>query len=53
MTKQIMWANLDAPSFDHAVELENRSQILATMTSDSAAAMRAFVDKRSPNLTGN
>jgi enoyl-CoA hydratase len=52
MTKQIMWANLDAPSLDHALELENRTQILATMTRDSPEAMRAFVEKRPAEFTG-
>ena len=28
-TKQVMWANLDAPSLETALHLENRSQILA------------------------
>ncbi|MGD9792406.1 MAG: enoyl-CoA hydratase/isomerase family protein [Acidimicrobiia bacterium] len=52
MTKEIMWANLDAPSFEHALALENRTQILATLTSDSAEAMQAFVEKRPPTFTG-
>ncbi|WP_322769596.1 enoyl-CoA hydratase/isomerase family protein [Frankia sp. Cr1] len=51
MTKKIMWANLEA-GFDSAIELENRTQILASMTADSAEAMRAFVDKRTPTFTG-
>jgi enoyl-CoA hydratase len=28
-TKQVMWANIDAPSLESALHLENRSQILA------------------------
>lgn len=52
MTKQVMWANLDAQSLDHGLELENRTQILATMTRDSPEAMRAFLEKRSPNFSG-
>ncbi len=51
MTKKIMWANLDA-GFTPAIELENRTQILAAMTADSGEAMRAFVEKRQPVFTG-
>jgi len=29
MTKEVMWANLDAPSLAHAIHLENRTQTLA------------------------
>ena len=29
MTKEVMWSNLDAPSFEAAIHLENRTQILA------------------------
>ncbi|WP_131746668.1 enoyl-CoA hydratase-related protein [Frankia sp. Cppng1_Ct_nod] len=51
MTKKIMWANLEA-GFDAAIELENRTQILASMTADSAEAMQAFIEKRPPVFTG-
>jgi enoyl-CoA hydratase len=51
MTKKVMWANLDA-DFDAAIELENRTQILAALTADSQEAMRAFVEKRSPVFAG-
>ena len=29
-TKQVLWANLEAPSLDAALQVENRSQILAS-----------------------
>lgn len=50
-TKQVMWQNL-AASFDQAIELENRTQILAVGTEDFAEATRAFVEKRPPEFTG-
>jgi enoyl-CoA hydratase len=48
MTKLGMWANLDAPSFRHAMQLENRTQVLGTFTGNMSEAGRAFVEKRPP-----
>jgi enoyl-CoA hydratase len=48
MTKRGLWANLDAPSLRHALELENRTQVLGTFTGNMREAMRAFQEKRSP-----
>ena len=52
LTKQVVWSNLDAASFESAIELENRTQVLASMSRDSAEAMRAFVEKRPAVFTG-
>ncbi|HEU0203769.1 MAG TPA: enoyl-CoA hydratase-related protein [Burkholderiaceae bacterium] len=52
-TKRLMWANLDAPSLDAALELENRAQVLALTTADFAEGARAFVEKREPRYTGH
>jgi enoyl-CoA hydratase len=48
MTKEVMHANLDASSIEAAIQLENRTQILAGTTGDIAEAARAFVEKRPP-----
>jgi enoyl-CoA hydratase len=48
MTKSGMWANIDAPSFRHAVELENRTQALGTFTGNLDEYAAAFRDKRPP-----
>jgi enoyl-CoA hydratase len=48
MTKLGMWANLDAPSLRHAMELENRTQVLGTFTRNMTEAGRSFVEKRDP-----
>jgi enoyl-CoA hydratase len=48
MTKLGMWAGLDAPSLRHAIELENRTQVLGTFTGNMTEAGRAFVEKRDP-----
>ncbi|HVR50778.1 MAG TPA: enoyl-CoA hydratase-related protein, partial [Pseudorhodoferax sp.] len=51
-TKQLMWANLEAPSLQAAIELENRAQVLALMTEDFREAVAAFGEKRPPRFTG-
>jgi enoyl-CoA hydratase len=48
MTKLGMWANLDAPSLRHAIQLENRTQVLGTFTGNMTEAGKAFVEKRPP-----
>lgn len=48
MTKEVMWANLDAPSLESALHLENRTQILAATSGDIMEAAAAFVEKRQP-----
>jgi len=48
MTKIGMWANLDAPSLRHAIELENRTQVLGTFTGNMTEAGLAFREKRDP-----
>jgi enoyl-CoA hydratase len=50
-TKRLIWQNLDA-SYDAAIELENRTQILGTMTEDYSEALRAFTEKRPPVFSG-
>lgn len=51
-TKSVMWTNLDAPSFEAAVELENRAQILGSLTNDYKEATAAFTEKRPPAFRG-
>lgn len=48
LTKQGMWIALEIPSFDAAVEFENRQQVLSAMTSDQAEALAASKQKRAP-----
>ena len=49
MTKSGMWANIDAPSLRHAIELENRSQALGTFTGNLDEFASAFMEKRPPD----
>jgi enoyl-CoA hydratase len=48
MTKKGLWTNVDAPSLRHAIELENRQQVLGTFTGNMTEASRAFREKRKP-----
>ncbi|MCB1262768.1 MAG: enoyl-CoA hydratase/isomerase family protein, partial [Acidimicrobiales bacterium] len=48
MTKRGMWLGIDAPSLRHAIELENRTQVLGTFTGNMTQAAVAFMDKRDP-----
>jgi enoyl-CoA hydratase len=48
MTKQVLHRNVDAGSLESAIELENRTQVLAAHTTDGAEALHAFLEKREP-----
>jgi enoyl-CoA hydratase/carnithine racemase len=48
MTKQVMWANVDASNVEAAIHLENRTQILASTTGDVMEAAAAFAEGRAP-----
>jgi enoyl-CoA hydratase len=48
MTKETMWQTLDAPSLRHAIDIENRTQILCSANGEIAEARRAFQEKRAP-----
>jgi enoyl-CoA hydratase len=45
-TKQVLWANLEAPSLQAALQVENRSQILATTSGEMREASEAFRRRR-------
>lgn len=48
MTKEVMWSQLEVGSLQAGIDLENRTQIMTSMTEDMAEAVRAFVEKRPP-----
>lgn len=50
LTKQGMWLALEVPSFDAAVEFENRQQVLTAMTDDQAEALQAWSERRAPTF---
>lgn len=48
LTKVGMWTNFEVTSLRHAIQLENRTQVLGTFTGNMTEAGRAFRDKRAP-----
>lgn len=46
MTKELLNFSLDAPALRHAIEMENRTQVLCMLTEDFDEAMTAFAEKR-------
>jgi enoyl-CoA hydratase len=52
MTKQVLERNVDAPGLQAAIELENRTQTLATRTADMHEALAAFRERRPPRFEG-
>jgi len=46
LTKELLNFNIDAPSLESAVQLENRSQTVCGFTEDAKEAAKAFFEKR-------
>jgi enoyl-CoA hydratase/carnithine racemase len=45
-TKQVLWANIEAPSLQAALQVENRSQILSSSSGELKAATAAFATRK-------
>ena len=50
LTKQALNINLDAPSLESAIELENQTQNVASKSIDAREASLAFYEKREPKF---
>jgi enoyl-CoA hydratase len=50
LSKEVVHTNIDAPSLAAALELENRTQVLATRSPDMVEALTAFREKRAPRF---
>ena len=50
MTKEVMWSALEIGSRQAAVDLENRTQVLASFTADHVEAREAFLERRPPEF---
>jgi len=46
MTKETMWQTVDAPSLRHALDIENRTQIMCTATGELTEAFAAWRERR-------
>ena len=53
LTKEGLNMAIDASGLEAAMALENRNQLMCSKTDDAKEGMMAFVEKRSPNYTGN
>jgi len=49
MTKEVAWSQLEVGSLQAGIDLENRTQILSSMTGDLDEASAAFLAKRPPS----
>lgn len=52
VTKSSLQFNVDAPSLEAAIEMENRAIFMSQSTLDSAEKREAFIEKRKPVFTG-
>jgi enoyl-CoA hydratase/carnithine racemase len=46
LTKRVMWDNVDQPSLTRAIELEDRTQVIAVTTRDAQEARAALLERR-------
>ena len=51
MTKDIIWVNLENPSLEAAIEIEDRNQLMLGFTENLPEAIRAFGADREPVYT--
>ena len=51
MTKEVMWSQLEVSSMQAGIDLENRTQIMTSMTDDMTEAVAAFLQKRPPDFS--
>jgi enoyl-CoA hydratase len=51
MTKDILWVNLETPSLEAAIEIEDRNQLMLGFTENLQEAIRAFDQDRDPVYT--
>jgi enoyl-CoA hydratase len=51
MTKDIVWVNLENPSLESAIEIEDRNQLMLGFTDNLPEAIRAFDQGRPPVYT--
>jgi len=50
MTKEVMWSQLEVGSLQAGIDLENRTQVLSSMTNAMQEAVAAFLQKLPPKF---
>jgi enoyl-CoA hydratase len=48
MTKETMWQTIDSPSLRHALDIENRTQVMCTATGELTKSFAAFREHGAP-----
>lgn len=48
MTKETLWQNINAPSLRHALDMENRTQVMCSFSGEIQSAFEAFVNHTTP-----
>lgn len=51
MTKEVAWSQLEIPSLQAGIDLENRTQILTSYTRDMTEQVTSFLERRPANYT--
>ncbi|GAA0962970.1 enoyl-CoA hydratase/isomerase family protein [Actinocorallia libanotica] len=51
MTKEVAWSQLEIPSLQAGIDLENRTQILTSYTRDMSEQITSFLERRPANYT--
>jgi enoyl-CoA hydratase/carnithine racemase len=51
LSKEVLNRNIDAQGLEAALAVEDRQQVMLTMTEDHAEAVLAFLEKREPRYT--
>ncbi|MBI2705488.1 MAG: enoyl-CoA hydratase/isomerase family protein [Actinobacteria bacterium] len=51
MTKEVIWVNIENPSLEAAIDVEDRNQLMLGFTENLPEAIRAFDQKRKPVYT--
>jgi enoyl-CoA hydratase len=51
LTKETMWSQLEVASLRAGIDLENRTQVMATYSADHAEAVAAFVEHRAQSFS--
>jgi enoyl-CoA hydratase len=46
MTKEVMWSQLEVASLQAGIDLENRTQVMLSLTRDHKEAVLAFTERR-------